>query len=104
MDLAQKNKLKYFIEKYIPFAELKKVGFFPKDVRKTDYEKIAARICHRFGYKTIYEYKFVCRGNVCDGDCDGSHKLCKNYKEQGIKFEPFKPNLPEILTAKSWLN
>jgi len=105
MDLAQKNKLKYFIEKYIPFSDLKKAGFFAKDVRKTDYEKIAARVCHTFGYKSIYEYKFVCRGKACDGEsCDGRHELCKNYKQPGIKFKSFKADIPEILTAKSWLN
>jgi len=67
MDKAAKDKLKQFLEDNIPFKELKQVGFWEKGIRKTDYEKIAARICAFFGYKTIYEYKKVCRGKRCDG-------------------------------------
>lgn len=50
------EKLKQFIEKHIPFYELKEVGFWAKGTRKTDYEKIAARVCEFFGYQSIYEY------------------------------------------------
>ena len=59
MDKAAKARLKQFIEDNIPFYELKKVGFFSKDIRKTDYEKIAARVCRFFGLKTIHEYEKI---------------------------------------------
>lgn len=59
MDKAARNKLKQFLEEHIPFYDLKKVGFFDKSIRKTDYEKIAARVCLFFGYKNIYQYKGI---------------------------------------------
>lgn len=56
MEEAARQKLKEFIEDHFDFQTLKKVGFFEKGIRKTDYEKIAARVCLFFGYKSIYEY------------------------------------------------
>lgn len=55
MNITRK-KLKLFLDEFIPFYELKEAGFFDKSIRKTDYEKIAERICTFFGYKNIYEY------------------------------------------------
>jgi len=52
----ERRKLKQFIEDHIPFYELNQVGFWPKGTRKTDYEKIAARVCHYFGFKSVYEF------------------------------------------------
>lgn len=51
------NKLADFIEDNIPVAELRKAGLFPKRMRSTDYETIAARVCAWFGFESIYEYE-----------------------------------------------
>lgn len=56
MTPEEKRRLKDFIEEHIPFPELKKVGFWPKGTRKTDYEAIANRVCEYFGFESIYEY------------------------------------------------
>lgn len=52
----ERLRLKTFIENNVPFYELKEVGFFAKDIRKTDYEKIAERFCFFLGLKSIYDY------------------------------------------------
>jgi hypothetical protein len=56
MDKTEKQRLKDFIEDHFPFDALKQAGFWPKGTRRTDYEKIAARVCKFFGYESIYEY------------------------------------------------
>ncbi len=48
--------LKDFLDEHIDFYTLRKVGFFPKDMKKTDIHGQAKRICEFFGYKTVYEY------------------------------------------------
>lgn len=48
--------LKNFLEEFFDFYTLRKVGFFPKEMKKTDIHGQASRICQRFGYKTVYEY------------------------------------------------
>jgi hypothetical protein len=53
---AERQKLRDFLETHIPFVELKKVGFWPKGTRKTDYEVIANRVCERLGLSNIYDY------------------------------------------------
>ncbi|UXD67723.1 hypothetical protein MUK51_10820 [Sphingobacterium faecium] len=48
--------LKDFLNEHIDFYSLRKVGFFPKEMKKTDIHGQAERICKLFGYKTVYEY------------------------------------------------
>lgn len=48
--------LKTYLKNNFDFSVLKKAGFFSKDIKSTDYEKQAERICHHFGFKNIYEY------------------------------------------------
>ena|SRR5690606_22022850 len=48
--------LKEFLDEHIPFYELRKAGFFPKEMKKTDIHGQAERICKWFGYKTVFEY------------------------------------------------
>lgn len=60
------EKLKKFIEENIPFDELKKAGFWPKGTRKTDYEKIANRVCWYFGFNSIYEYESFGPSNMTE--------------------------------------
>ncbi|MCC3159659.1 hypothetical protein LJ737_20630 [Hymenobacter sp. 15J16-1T3B] len=56
MDTAEKDRLKAFILDHFPFDELKEMGFWQKGTRRNDYEAQAARVCHYFGYKSVYEY------------------------------------------------
>lgn len=49
-------KLKMFIEQNFDVPSLKQMGLLDKSIRKNDYDKIAARICQFFGYKSIYEH------------------------------------------------
>lgn len=45
-----------FINKRIPVADLKKVGFFkPED----GVNEMEAKICKFFGLKNIFEYEFI---------------------------------------------
>lgn len=48
--------LKTYLKNNFDFKALKKAGFFSKEIKSTDYEKQAQRICHRFGFKNIYEW------------------------------------------------
>lgn len=50
------TRLKKFIEDNIPVDALRKVKFFPKGMRRNDYDAMAARICLFFGYDNIYQY------------------------------------------------
>ena len=56
MDIPEKIRLKNFLEKHFDFQSLKKLGFFKKGTRKTDYEIIAQRVCTFFGFESVYEY------------------------------------------------
>lgn len=40
---------KEFVIQYIPFSELKKVGFFSKEIKRTNYEAIVNRFLNFFG-------------------------------------------------------
>lgn len=107
MDKAAKEKLKQYLEDYLPVDDLMKAGFFEKGTRRNQYEKIAARICWYFGYKSIYEYKKCCNGRNCDGNnCDGSHKLCNNYNPIGniLKWPKVEVCQAEMAGNDSWLN
>lgn len=50
------EKLRQFMLDHFDFDSLKQVGFWPKGTRRTDFEAQAARVCHYFGYKSVYEY------------------------------------------------
>lgn len=56
------TKLKEYMQKHFDFSILKKVGFFPKEMKFNDYEGQAKRVCHRFGIKSIYEYHEIGKG------------------------------------------
>ena len=55
----EQKRLKQFVEDHFPFDALKKEGFFEKGTRRTDYEKIAARMCWYFGFESVYEYALL---------------------------------------------
>lgn len=57
-ELSEKEKkavLKRFMIELFPFTPLRKAGFFTPEM-KGDYEAQAARVCARFGLKSVYEY------------------------------------------------
>lgn len=46
---------KEFVKEYVPFSDLKKAGFFAKDVKFNDYDKITERFLKFLG-KTKRQY------------------------------------------------
>jgi hypothetical protein len=48
--------LKTYLKNNFSFSDLKKAGFFGKDIKHNDYEKQAERICKFFGLLNIYDY------------------------------------------------
>jgi hypothetical protein len=48
--------LKAYMKQHFDFSSLKKVGFYPKEMKHTDYEGQAKRVCHFFGLESIYDY------------------------------------------------
>ncbi len=107
MDKAARQKLKQFLEDNIAFAPLKKAGFFGKGIRKTDHEKIAARICWFFGFKSIYEYKKACHGKLCDGiNCSGTNIYCKNYNPLNpiLSWPKVEVSQEDLISQDKYLN
>lgn len=47
--------LKRFMQEFFPYSDLKKVGFFTKEM-KNDYYAQAKKVCIWLGYKSIFEY------------------------------------------------
>lgn len=54
-DKEKDEVLKTFMKENFDFKSLLKAGFFTKEM-KNDYKAQSERICHFFGYKTVYEY------------------------------------------------
>lgn len=102
IEQGERQRLKHFLQLNIPFDSLKKIGFFGKDISSTDYEKIAERVRVFFGLKSIYDYQSVCDCPTCRISFGKSMRKCGS--ETGIKFKEYKPNIPEMLTKKEWLN
>jgi hypothetical protein len=48
--------LERFMKEHFHFPTLRKVGFFTKEMRG-DYKAQADRVCQKFGFKTVFEYK-----------------------------------------------
>lgn len=51
----QDKVLENFMKEFFSFTELKKAGFFSKQM-KGDYAAQAKKVCDFFGYETVYEY------------------------------------------------
>lgn len=47
--------LERFMKEFFPFIQMKKIGFFKKEI-KGDYYVQAKRVCDYFGYKSVFEY------------------------------------------------
>lgn len=63
--MAADKQLKEFMNEHFDFSTLKKAGVFPKEMKFNDYEGQAARICHFFSLKSIYEYAEIGKGVRC---------------------------------------
>jgi hypothetical protein len=50
------TKLADYMQEHFDFSSMKKMGIFPKEMKKNDYEGQAERICYHFGYDEVYEY------------------------------------------------
>lgn len=59
------SKLKEFMQDNFDFSILKKVGFFPKEMKFNDYEGQAERVRVYFGLDSIYDYANIGRGEYC---------------------------------------
>lgn len=84
MTEEQKEKedvLKRFMNEFFPFSNFKKIGLFTKEM-KGDYSAQAKRVCHFFGYKTVYEY--------------GAKEIRCHITQVGERTEPFITIIPSI--------
>ncbi len=52
---SKEKTLENFMKQFFPFKNFVKIGFFTKEM-KGDYTKQAEKVCHFFGYETVYEY------------------------------------------------
>ena len=43
------------MQEFFPFDQFKEIGFFKEEMRN-DYQAQADKVCHFFGYKTVFEY------------------------------------------------
>lgn len=88
-DKEKDEVLKRFMKEHFPFTELRKAGFFTKEMRG-DYKAQAARVCQWFGYKTVYEY--------------GATEIRCHITEAGknpFKLEPDEIKQPFVTVIKS---
>jgi len=79
--------LKNFLEEFFDFYTLRKVGFFPKEMKKIDIHGQAKRICQWFGFKTVFEYgvdKVRCHISCADG-----HRPHHVDQDGKLQQEPF---------------
>lgn len=53
---SEEQRLKEFMQDNFDFSTLKKVGFYSQEIKRTDYKAQAERVCHYFGYESVYEY------------------------------------------------
>lgn len=79
--------LRIFMRNNIPFKALKKAGFFSPEIKSTDYEAQAKRVCEFFGLKNIYDYVSMGKG-------------AKVHLTEGDNSDPFWPFTPFAFTVK----
>lgn len=81
MTEIEKKRLKNFLRDNFSFSDLKKLGFYSKEVRANDYEKQAIRICQYFGLDNVYDYTKIGAGanyHLSDG---GKSPLVQTIKD-----------------------
>lgn len=54
--------LRSYLQENFDFSNLKKAGFFPKQMKFNDYEGQAKRICQYLSLTSIYDYSNIGRG------------------------------------------
>lgn len=95
--------LENFMKEFFPFKEFKEIGFFTKEM-KGNYQAQAARVCHYFGYKTVFEYgaKEVCAhisyGSGLRHDKAGLESATPMFVNDNgeLKEQPFVTVIPSI--------
>lgn len=104
IEITEKQKaetLKNFMLEHFDFDGLRNAGVF-KGIKKKDYQAQADRICHIFGYKTVFEYgteDIRCHITYGSGEMGLGCDRPLNVDEKGeLKPEPF------ITVFKSWLD
>lgn len=90
----ESKALKCFMADNFCFSSLKKVGFYPKEMKHTDYEGQSKLICRFFGFKSVYEY--------------GSHEIRVHITygsgETGLGCDrPFSINKKGVLEAEHFI-
>jgi len=90
----EKKALKSFMKAHFDFSGLKQVGFFPKEMKHTDYEGQAKKICEYFGLESIYEYgKHEIRCHITYAENERKTFVDKDGAlKQGSFIEVFFPN------------
>jgi hypothetical protein len=84
--------LENFMKEFFPYGQFKKIGFFTPEM-KGDYEAQAKKVCHFFGYKTVYEYgSKEMRGHIT---FSGDRPLSINNNGE-LEPEPFITVFPSI--------
>lgn len=92
VDDSNEGVLKRFMEEFFPYSQFKKIGFFTKEM-KGNYIKQAEKVCHFFGYKTVYEYgKDELR---CHISFDEGERFSVNDKGE-MEQKPFITIIPSI--------
>lgn len=79
--------LKEFLDNHFDFYTLRKVGFFPKEMKKSDIHGQAERICIFFGYKTVYE--FLAKAIYAHISYADGHRPMHVNEEGELKYAPF---------------
>jgi hypothetical protein len=69
-DKEKDEVLERFMKEFFHFPTLCKVGFFTKEM-KGDYKAQAERVCQRFGFKTVYEYRATATEGIHISYADG---------------------------------
>lgn len=64
---TESQRLQAFLDEHFDFDGLRQVGFWPKGMRRKDYEGQAKRICEYFGYSSVYEYASVEITTIANG-------------------------------------
>ena len=96
------NLLKSFMQEQFDFEGLLEIGFFKEEMRN-DYEAQAAKVCHFFGFDSVYEYganERRCHFSYAEEwenpeDDMGGRPLHVNEKGE-LKKEPFITVIPSI--------
>lgn len=90
--MEEDKVLENFMKEFFDFNMLLKAGFFTKKMKR-NYKAQADKVCHFFGYKTVYEYgsrEINCHISFAD-----KRPLVVNHLGE-LTEEPFMSTIPSI--------